>query len=265
MDMAACRSNREGGANYPWAAVGVNLTLKLAELYEVVGKKGMSAPAHFSRKPYWELLNQGKLGTFVKGWREIVVADPTFNSPPLTVLNESFCVMYCLLFIVVDRTFTAREAKYFDFPEVLAAAMVEFGKMLERARSLADLEYLVRGSAIRWTYASEASGTASAANSYQGSAASGSVSQPKRLLTLRPLVQHCVIFCLVPPLLAAASRVVLFSAGSPINEQGGPSTNPQGCSGNGELSGTIRRRCWRQHGPRRKQRLDEGNWGRRGK
>jgi hypothetical protein len=118
MDMIRRRSDREDGANYPWAAAGVNVTRMVAILFEVISASGAPMPrthtghSIHSRKKYWHLLED----------------------------EGAFERIYMCAFVLLDRTFTLEKGDYMKFPGVVALTNDLFEQMLERMETVAELE-----------------------------------------------------------------------------------------------------------------------------
>jgi hypothetical protein len=105
------RENREEGINYPWAAVGVNITRILAVTFECIQNSGAKV-INFSAKPYWHLLLE----------------------------EESFNRLYCCFFVVLDRKFDELNGTYSTFPLVLIETNKAFLEILESHKSISSIE-----------------------------------------------------------------------------------------------------------------------------
>jgi len=90
------RDPTDGGARsdrcYPWAAVGINLTRMICELFDVLTRYGSPGAYQTSRQVFWPLLSGENF------------------------VNE----LYCAVFERVDHLFESRESGYMDFPAILA-------------------------------------------------------------------------------------------------------------------------------------------------
>mmetsp|Transcript_5241 Transcript_5241/g.9969 ORF Transcript_5241/g.9969 Transcript_5241/m.9969 type:complete len:227 (-) Transcript_5241:131-811(-) len=127
--IAARRSHRDDGANYPFATAAVNITRALAVLFEVVTAGGNVKPdLEHTRKTYWGLLVSGVDSHDALG---------------------GYNAVFSLFFLLLDHTFTEMKAGYMDFPTVLKATQKKFEVKLsqcevEGSASLVELERLVR-------------------------------------------------------------------------------------------------------------------------
>jgi hypothetical protein len=89
--MIRVRSNRDDGANYPWAAAAINVTRMVAKLFEVVAQNGFSKVDVHGSKRYWDKI-EGE-----DGFNNVFVAS----------------------FLQLDRSFEAIQGTYLDFPKAL--------------------------------------------------------------------------------------------------------------------------------------------------
>lgn len=132
-EIAARRSHRDDGENYPFATAGINITRALAVHFEVVTSGGnVKLDLQHSKKHYWELLVSNEGG-----------------NDPLGAFN----VMFSLFFLLLDSTFTELKAGYMEFPVVLKETQKRFeeklalcGRSSAAAASLEELERFVRES-----------------------------------------------------------------------------------------------------------------------
>lgn len=91
-DSDADDDNEPVARTYPWAAVGINITRMICELFSVLSPYGAPGGFETARCGFWPLLRD-----------EFFVDE-----------------LYCAVFEQVDRLFTSRELGYMDFPALLA-------------------------------------------------------------------------------------------------------------------------------------------------
>jgi hypothetical protein len=141
--IAASRSNRENGKNYPFATAGINMTRQLAIYFEIVTAGGnVSHTIQHTQKSYWNFLVQDSDDDNNSAAAASAGADDN-NSSSGTQLLEQFNIMYCLFFMVMDSSFTRCNAGYMDFPVVMKDAQARFEKLLIQAKNVSHLQELV--------------------------------------------------------------------------------------------------------------------------
>ena len=179
---AARRRERGGGANYPFATAGINLTHHLAVHFEVVTRAGTPGVTAHTRAPPWHLLappaseegaaqcgggaasstvSQGRPASDPDAlWHrflfepsvspEATSSDPAVSAAAAAAVQaaanqvEWFCVIYSLAFLLLDATFTRMGGTYMEFPIVLQAATQRFEVLTNTSKDLVELEKRVR-------------------------------------------------------------------------------------------------------------------------
>ena len=86
------RFERSNGANYPWAAAGINITRMIASCFELVSSNGYTTVTVYTAKVYWDLL----------------LLDP-----------NAYDRLYVVAFRILDAEFTASSGSYMTFPTIL--------------------------------------------------------------------------------------------------------------------------------------------------
>jgi hypothetical protein len=98
-------------ANYPWAAVGINLTRMIAELIGACSAQGTAPKQQHARK----------------NWAFVVQPD-------------AFERLYCCAFLLFDNEWDRTNARYLQTPAVLAATRERMLQLWESSSSLDELE-----------------------------------------------------------------------------------------------------------------------------
>lgn len=111
MAMIQRRKNRELGANFPWAAGGVNVTRMLATIFEVVQASGAST-VNYTKKTYWSMLEE----------------------------ENGFARLYVCAFKLLDSVYDEENADYMMFSMVVTKTKERFEDMLHRMNSVTEVE-----------------------------------------------------------------------------------------------------------------------------
>ena len=96
-EMIRRREERENGANYPWAAAGINITRLVAKCFELVSANGYTSVTTHTTKAYWNIL----------------VSD-----------TDAFNRLYVVAVRLLDAEFTAVGGSYLTFPIILQVRLV---------------------------------------------------------------------------------------------------------------------------------------------
>lgn len=116
------RDPTEGGARsdrcYPWAAVGINITRMICELFDVLTRHGSPGPYRTSCQVFWPLLS-----------------------------GENFVdELYCAVFERVDHLFQERGYGYMDFPALLLEVREDVTRELSGEAVAQHMQSIYQGS-----------------------------------------------------------------------------------------------------------------------
>ncbi len=110
------RKNRDLGANFPWAAAGVNVTRMLATIFEVVQASG-AGTVSYTKKTYWHMLQD----------------------------ENGFNRLYVCAFKLLDTIYDEEDADYMMFPNVVNKTKERLEEILKRMNSVEEVEAALLG------------------------------------------------------------------------------------------------------------------------